>query len=169
MKKIAFGLFVFISHVLYSQQSAQISDSLILHVLDNFINELDLETKKYKMIRMEVKSFMKEGIMGGDTINSAVVRFSVNPNYNLSYFLQVSYEVTPHVLDLFPPEYYTIYRTVPIILNSGLGTFVTHSRKRKNRLKRRFKKYFQDGVVGLPVIWNVEIVNGQIKYYKSTD
>jgi hypothetical protein len=167
MKKLLIVCFLFTASA-NAQQIINIKDSVTIKILDTFIDDLKLEAKEYKMIRIELNSFQKQDTIASmDTVSVGSMKgWKMETASDIKYSIQITYEVSPLVIDSYPPTYYCFHRGIPVIINTGFENFIKADKKAIENLKRKVRKYTSWHLVGAPIMWIVKVHNTDIQFNK---
>jgi hypothetical protein len=162
MKRLIFLLFV-CAHCVYGQQKTTIKDSLFLAVLNSFIDELKLEEREYKLIRVQINSFEKHTkLTSNDTINEGeITGIRVAKGNDLTYSFVLELEVNSQTIDWRPITFYSVYRGIPVLIATGFEEFIETNRNRKE-LQRIIKKSSNPHLIGPSVVWIVNVHNEEM-------
>ncbi|HEY0652717.1 MAG TPA: hypothetical protein VGD65_06295 [Chryseosolibacter sp.] len=161
MKKILFILIICGTNA-SAQQKITIQDSVLLSVLNNFIDELKLNDRQYKMVRVRLFSFDKElKVKSSSPANVGEISGRVvEQEYELTYSFSLEYLVNPGTLQSDPVTYYSIHRHIPILISTGvehLGKTDSNNRE----FLRSIRKTTSETAVGPAIVWIVDVKNGR--------
>jgi hypothetical protein len=169
MKKILVFLVLSLQSV-YAQQRTTIKDSVLLEVLNEFIDELKLEQRQYKLIRVRLSSYRKERIdSSADTIkfgDHKAVEIKLPPAYDVQYALEVQYEINSKTIDWTPVTYYSIHRNISILFTTDIENLIEPQKNNKAELRRIVEKTSSPHVVGGETIWLVDVHNKKVTIRK---
>jgi hypothetical protein len=172
MKKILFFLIISFQ-VAYAQQKTIIKDSVLLNVLDTFIGELKLNEKKYKLIRVQLTSYNKQPVKASaDTINAGVnksVELTLPMEYDVSYSLELRYEINSRTIEWYPVTYYSLHRNIPILLSTGFEDLIEPDRSNKRALMKAIEKTSDPHAMAPVIIWIVDVYKGKVTIRKPAD
>jgi hypothetical protein len=164
-------IFLLCNASVQAQQMIIVQDSILLGILDTFIDDLKLEEKEYKMIRIELDSFQKqERVVSMDTVSIGSMKgWKMETAPDINYSIQITYEVSPLVINSYPPAYYCFHRGIPVIVNTGFENFIKADKKAMDKLKRRIRKYTSWHLVGAPIMWIVDVHNKDVKFNRVSN
>lgn len=160
MKK-ALIILIVCSTSVFAQQRTMITDSVLLGVLDSFIDELRLEEKKYKIVKVRLLSFELElKVKSVDTVSVGAIKgLRVDSKYETIYSLALEYETNSKTIGFDPVTYYTIHRKIPILMSTGFEYLIQAKQHNKRKLMRVIKKSSSPYALAPPIIWSVHLSN----------
>jgi hypothetical protein len=164
-------IFLLFNASVQAQQMIILQDSILLGILDTFIDDLKLKEKEYKMIRIELNSFQKqERIVSMDTVSVGSMKgWKMETAPDIKYSIQITYEVSPLVINSHPPTYYCFHRGIPVIINTGFENFIKADKKAIGNLKRKVRKYTSWHLMGAPIMWIVDVHNTDVKFNRVSN
>jgi hypothetical protein len=168
MIRLLFVLVVCVNSV-FAQQMTVIKDSVLLSVLDSFIDELKLEEKHYKIIRLGLVRFNQElNVESIDTTRvGTITGLRIDSKYEASYSFDLVYTPNSNTIDSSPVTYYAIYRKIPILMTTGMETLINWDQGSKRKLKRVIARSSSPDVLSYPIVWVVDITRKNVTITKS--
>lgn len=154
-------LLLFSWHSLCAQQHTIIEDSVVRTILDKFINELDLEHQKFRMIIIELTSFqMRSSINRIDTVQTGSLtgvklQMLDYPSYSFNLF----YEMSSEAIDRRRASYFSMYRNIPVLISFGFENLLKVNNRRHRKLRRNIAKHTNPHILARPIKWSVQVEN----------
>jgi hypothetical protein len=171
MKKTLLFILIACANSVYAQQKTVIKDSVLLSVLNNFIDDLKLQEKTHRLVKIRVVRLEKElNIKSVEKTNiGKITGEKVESEYVINYTFALQYPVNWQSMELDPVSYYAVHRDIPILIVTGVEGFFETNKKNDKDLMREFKKASSPNIVLEPVIWMVEVRNKKASIRKSSD